>query len=287
MSNDTLNTAAILRPESVQALVVEPVSRQSVAFQVSTVVNISTEATRFPKVTGDPDAAWTPEGTEIPVDGLEVDEVVAQPVKLAALSVVTSELAADSTPAAERVIGDAITRSIVAKVDAAYFADTTANGPSGLLSVSGRQNVYAGVNPTNTDSFIEAIAAAENVGVAASDLTFVTDPATALQLAKLKKLSSGSNEPLLTSDAASPTGRQIAGVPLLVSPHVPTAPSKVVWAIPRSRSFVVVRAGTTLVTDSSAFFSSDRVAIRATTRLTFAFPHQAAIVAVRLANEGS
>ena len=41
---------------------------------------------------------------------------------------------------------------------------------------------------------------------------------------------------------------------------------------------VVMRSGTSVVTDTSAFLSSDRIAIRATARVGFAWPHKAAVV---------
>ena len=54
------------------------------------------------------------------------------------------------------------------------------------------------------------------------------------------------------------------------------------WLIAKSRSFVVVRMPATVVFDSSAFFSSDRTAVRAVMRVSPAFPDPASVVHVRM-----
>lgn len=284
MSQSTANAASILRPEEVQTLVVEPVIRQSIATQVSTPVTIASKDTRFPILKADPDSGWVAEGAEITVDDAEFDELEVTPKKVAAITTLSTELATDSSPEAQAVLGSALVRSLVAKIDSAYFGNTVTNGPNGLGSLTNRQLVLAGVTPANTDAFLEAISLAETVG--ANVGAWVTDPATALALAKLKK-QTGSNEPLLSTDAASPTGKLIAGVPVYTSPYVPTSPARRVWGIPKAKSFVVIRKDTTVDVDKSAFFTSDRVAVRAIARVAFAFPHQEALVEVRLAAPGS
>jgi HK97 family phage major capsid protein len=286
MSQSTINASSILRPEDVQALVVEPVTQQSVAFQVSTPVPTESKEVRFPILTDDPTAAWVDEGEELNVDDAQFDDLVVTPKKIAAITAVTSELATDSSPEAQAVIGDALVRSLTAKIDSAFFGNTVAHGPNGLKSLAGVQLVLAGSAPSNTDAFLEAISKAEQVG---SQLTsWVTDPDTALYLAKLKKLD-GSNEPLLTTDAASPTGRVIAGVPLVVSPFVTpkASPAPTIWGIPKTRSFAVIRKDVTIDTDKSAFWTSDRIGVRAIARVAFGWPHEAALVEVRLASPGS
>jgi hypothetical protein len=82
---------------------------------------------------------------------------------------------------------------------------------------------------------------------------------------------------LLSPDATSPTRRSILGVPTFWSPYVEEG---LVWLVSQPKAFVVIRSNTTVVTDSSAYFSSDRQAIRSTTRVSFAWPHQAAVIRI-------
>lgn len=274
MAQNTTNAASILRPEEVHDLILQPLTQESVALQASTVVQTDSHDYRIPVLTGDPDTSWVAEGAEIPADDADLGEVIVTPKKVAGLTVVSNELAADSSPEATKVIGDRLVQSLRRKVDAAWFADTTVNGPSGLGSID-VTDVYAGADYANLDAFLEAQVAAENLG--AKVTAFVAHPNTVLTLAKLKK-AAGSNETLLQSDPASPSGRVIGGVPLLSSPDAPD--TGLVWAVPKAVTFVVVRKDVEVVVDSSAFFTSDRVAIRAIARIGFGFPHPAALVRV-------
>ena len=274
MSNLTTNTASLLKPEQVGPLIVEPLTQESVAFQASTLVRTDSHDYRFPRIVGDPDTGWVAEGAELPVDDLDVDEVLVTPKKVAGLTVISNELAADSSPEATQVIGQRLVNSLKRKVDAAWFAATTANGPAGLGSITPTL-VYGGAAYANVDAFLEAQAGAEAAGASVS--VFVTHPTTALALAKLKK-ATGSNEPLLQADSTKPAQRLIAGVPLLTSPDAPA--DGTVWGIPKPLAFVVLRKDVEVVVDSSAFFTSDRVAVRVVMRVGFAFPHEAALVKV-------
>ncbi|BBX52222.1 hypothetical protein GCM10009645_15580 [Mycolicibacterium poriferae] len=270
----TSTAASLLRPEQVNELIVQPLTLASVAMQASTVAQTESTEYRIPVLTGDPDASWVPEAAEIPVDDATFDEVVVTPKKVAALSVLSNELIEDSSPEASAVIGQRLVQSLVRKVDASWFAAATANGPAGLGSITPSET-YAGAAYANIDAFLEAITAAEAEGAQVN--SFVTHPNTALALAKLKK-ATGSNEPLLQRDVTVPGGRVVAGVPLLVSPDADGDGS--VWGIPKARVFVVIRRDVQVALDSSAFFTSDRTAVRVTARIGFGFPHESAVVKI-------
>jgi len=234
------------------------------------------EILRVPIVTEDPQAQWVAEGEEITPDDIAVGEAVVEPAKVAGLSVITRELAEDSTPAAAEQVGRGLARDIARQVDQAFFGDLAEPAPPGLESLTGVQEVDGGEAWANADPFVEAVSLLEGVGATAS--VFVANPADALALAKLKE-ATGSARALLQPDPTQPTRRQIHGVPLWTSPYVTEG---TVWGWDRGRVMTALRQGTRLDIDSSAFFTADRIAIRATMRVAFVFPHQAAIVAVRL-----
>ncbi|MBS1693177.1 MAG: phage major capsid protein [Actinobacteria bacterium] len=270
MALTTSGGAAILSVEQVDELVVRPLIAQSVATRVGRVVPITAGSLRLPIVSADPSAAWTAEGAEIAVSDPTLIEVDVVPKKLAGLVVVSNELAADSSPAALGVVGEGLVRDLARKIDAAFFANTTTNGPAGLLSIAST-TIDAGDTWVNLDWAEQAKTLAElhNVTVDA----FVCHPNTALDLASLKD-ETGSNRPLLQPDPTAPAARTVAGVPLLTSPAIA---EDIVWSIPRSRVVVAMRSGTSVVPDSSAFFTSDRTAIRATLRVGWGFSDPAAI----------
>jgi hypothetical protein len=104
---------------------------------------------------------------------------------------------------------------------------------------------------------------AANVG--AQLTAFVTNPATALVLANMKE-ATGSGKPLLQPDPTQPTRRMIFGVPLLTSPEAAVG---TVWGLPAERVVTAVRRDAEVKADRSVFFTSDRVAVRATCRVGF------------------
>jgi HK97 family phage major capsid protein len=213
MASTTTTFAPILTPAQIGDLVVQPLIAQSVAGHVLTTIPISTHSYRVPLVTADVSASWTAEGAEISASDATLDELTITPSKLAALSVISYELANDSTPEAAQAVGDSIVRDLSRKVDQALFTATTTNGPgglpgvSGVTSVSGPATAYANVDPLSDAVYSSAAA---NGTITA----WVTNPATAKALAKVKK-QTGSNEPLLGPDPTLPGRQQILGVPLV------------------------------------------------------------------------
>lgn len=264
----TVDTGGFLAPEHAH-LVLGPVEQAAVALQapVATFVRTAANTWHAPVVDEDASAAWLTEGAEITTDEPVFDELIVVPRKVGGLVVLSRELADDSSPPAVEEIRRGLARSIAGKIDAAYFGALAAPAPSGLGALAGVATVDTGGSFTNLDVFAEAIADVEaNLGHATA---FVTNPADGLTLAKLK-VATGSNLPLLGADPTQPTGRQILGRPLFVSPAVT---SGTVWAVDRAASFVVVREDVTLDFSRDSHFTSDRVAVRATMRVGFGFPH--------------
>lgn len=261
-----------LLPDEIGALIVQPVRAKSVALRVASVVTTISHEYRVPIVEGDAGAAWVAEAGEIVASDAAFDELVVRPQKVAGLSIISRELAEDSAPSAQQLVGEGLAQSIATKIDAAFFGNTIENGPSGLLSVTGVQTVDTGGTIANTDPFAHALSLAETVGAAVT--SFIANPATVLELSKVKK-QTGSNEPLLGYDASQPTQRQVLGVPLIPSPAVAVGD---VWAIPQIKVLVVLRDDVRLEVDRSRYFETDRIGIKATMRVGIAFPHAAAIV---------
>jgi HK97 family phage major capsid protein len=281
MALTNLNTRGLL-VDDVAALLVLPTLNQTIAArpEVSRRITTSAATMRMPIQTTDPSAGWVAEGAEIPVSDAVITEIDVTPSKLAALSIITSELANDSNPAAAQVVGAGMARDLARKIDAAFFGALATPAPSGLGALSGVQTVVSATAFGNLDSFAAAKAKAENVG---ADVTaFACSPNTALALAQVKQStgSINSNMPLLGADGTMATQRMILGVPLLVSYAIP---DNVCWALDADRVMMVVREDATVTTDSSVYYTSDRVAVRGTLRVGFGFVHAAAVVKITTA----
>lgn len=271
---------AILTPEQVGQLVVQPVARQSIAMQVASVVTTSSETFRIPIVTDDPTAGWYADGAEIADDRLGTDEINVAPAKVAALTIISNELAQDSSPDAQRVVGEALARDLARSMDAAFFGSVAPPAPSGLGALTGIGTVDDVGTWADLDPFLEAQYAADAQGRTITG--WVTNHTDALELAKLRD-ATDSNRPLL-GDPVEGTRRRLAGADLYVSPYVPAG---TVYGIPRDVAMIVRRTDTTLTVDASRYFERDSLGVRATMRVGFGFPHPAAIVRVTLDAIGS
>lgn len=270
-----------ITPDDFGELIVQPVQKQSVAFRAGTVVETDSTRMNFPVVTDDPSAAWVKEGDDITLSDATLDEVTVTPSKVAGLTKLSNELANDSSPRAQEIVGHGVARDIITKVDAAFFGDTVTNGPSGLQSIS-YSTIDTGSSSTaiaNLDDFAEAISKAQEKGVDDGGLLFVTSPAKLLTLRQLKQ-GTDSNVPLLQgSDSTGGTGASqdsILGVPVVASSGVDSDTDA--WLIPKSVVMVVQRSGAQLAVDSSRYFESDSLAVRATMRVGFGFVYESAVV---------
>ncbi len=266
-------------PEQVGDLVVVPVTAASVAMQATRVSTASDRVDSYavPIVTADPSAAFVAEGAEIPTSDIELGEDRDIFHKIAGLTVISREMADDSSPDVAQQIGQGLARDIARRIDEAFFGTrASATLPfRGLGDITGVTEVAAAAWK-NGDPFTEAVYRAQEVGAQVG--AFVTNPGTALALAQLKE-GTASNRDLLQPDPTSPTVRRIAGVPLLVSPAVAEG---VVWGLPNDgRVLLVIRKDVDLRRDESRFFTSDQVAIRATLRITSLFGHSASIVKIQ------
>ena len=267
-------TVSGILPDDHGPLVIQPALQASVFAQVASTVQTNSTRYRIPIVSADPTASWVAEGAEITPSDPTLTELTVTPAKVAGLSIISRELADDSNPAAAQVVGDGLARDIARRIDQAAFAGLAAPAPAGLSTLSGVQTYVNASAFTNLDFAAQAISKAEDVG--AKITAFITSPATALALATIKQ-SSGSNQPVLGMDVSNPTGRQILGVPLYVSQYVA---ANTLWAIDGTRSWLVVRDDATVEADRSVYFTSDRVAVKATMRAGFGFVHAQSVVKV-------
>lgn len=268
--------ANAITPDEYADLIIRPMERESIALQVANVVTTAATTTWVPVVVTDAGAAWVAEGAEITTADAVMDEIEVTPKKLAGLSIVSNELASDSSPGAQQIVGDGLARNCATKLDAAFFGAVASPAPAGLGALTGFNAVDAGTAFTGLDPFLEAISEAEAVG--ASLTSFVANPADALTLSKVKETAE-SQRTLLQAEPTEATRWKLAGVPLYVSAGVTAG---TVWGLDSSRNLIVRREDVSIAISTDAYFSSDRVGIRATARFGFAFAHPASVQKITL-----
>jgi HK97 family phage major capsid protein len=263
------NLAAAWTPEDYGTLIDLVIAEKSVAFQGGTVIQTGSETIRFPILSADPSVGWYAENTQISLTDPTTTELVITPKKVAGLTQISNEAAADTNPAVAEQTGRSLGRSIAKKIDAAYFANTTSNGPAGLLSLTTNVVDTGTVTLTSLDPFHQAKADALADGATLTH--FVLAPDVALTLAKVKE-ESGSNKGLFETIG---DGVTLAGVPVLMSTDVAAGNA---WGVDSSQIYVVQRTGTTITKSADAAFDYDAVQVRATARVSWGFANPAGIV---------
>lgn len=239
--------AAAWLPEDFGKLLSLEVQSKAIVAQVSTVFSTDRAKVNFPIWNGGVTTAFFDELDEITPSNGDTGEVVVEPKKVAGLHLSSSELFDDADPDIASQIGKALANQIAESLDAALFANTTAKGYDGLLSlftpgagsdpdVPLYQVVDPGASLANLDPFTSARFAAEAHGAKLS--AWLMAPGTAETLSKLKT-ASGSNLPLLQFVA---DGIEVAGLPVLTSTHVDAG--TVAWGLDKSQQRFVIRAGT-------------------------------------------
>jgi HK97 family phage major capsid protein len=272
MATNTHATAAdAFTPEDFGTLVNLAVQGKSIAANSATVFNTTKFKVNFPLWVSDPAVGWYNELDTIATTDGSTGEVECTPTKTAGLFLLSNELKDDSDPAIADLAAAALSNQIARAADAAYFANTTTKGPSGLLSID-YTGVETGAAIANLDPFVTARYAALTAG---STLTnWIVRPAIAEALSKLK-VQSGSLLPLLQFVE---DGITIAGLPVLVSDQVDA--STLFWGIPKDHVMFVQRAGTTV--EQFPNVQQDGTWIRAISRLGLAFLNEAGSVFLTL-----
>jgi HK97 family phage major capsid protein len=261
------STADAFTPEDFGGLVNLAVQAKSIAAQSATMVSTNKHKVNFPLWTADPSVAWYNELDTIAATDGTTDEVECTPLKTAGLVLISNELRDDSDPAVADLAGAGLANQIPRAVDAAYFANTTTKGPSGLLSIT-YTPVDTGASIANLDPFVQARYAAIAAG---SELTnWIVRPAVAESLSKLK-VATGSNQSLLQFVE---DGITVAGLPVLVSDQVDS--NTLFWGIPKQHVMFVQRKDTTV--ERFPAVQQDGTYIRAVSPIGLAFLNEAGVV---------
>lgn len=240
----------------------------------------------IPRITADQAAVWVPELTEITPSHPGGDRMLIRPKKLAALTHVSNEVWNDAETIGLRAAEGAMVRSLALGTDKAMLVGSgTGEEPAGMTTLAGTSVVAAVGMLVNLDPFAEALAllASEN----ARGRAIYVNPRTWGELLLLKRSATGaeSNMPLIADPVAGTAAAgSIYGVPVYLSPFLPKDggddDEATALVVDTDHLAVVRRTDVRLEVDSSALFTKDGVALRATVRLDLAVPFPKAITKI-------
>lgn len=221
--------------------------------------------------------------------------------RVQALSLADNTILADAPPRYFNDLGNALVTSVSEKIDAVIFAGgsyTTAIG-----SVSGIGTVSMGTNgatiaSTGVDPFITAYGTAVQAGARPS--VWVMNAAAYTSLLKVKSLTTGSNTPLLFSNALSSVAGAVPytlmGLPILVTSGTATigngetagtaTNTTSAYLLDSSKISLLYRTESTggepitLTADRSRYFVENQTAILATARVGLRVTQPAAVTRI-------
>lgn len=173
---------------------------------------------RVPGATTGGSASWVGEGKAKPVTQFGFNDVASSFTKVAAIAVITQELARFSDPSAEAIVRDMLADAVIARIDTSLFSDdaaVTGVSPAGLLN---GVTPVAGPADNSQDEIICAIlrlwAAWDSTNLGARP-AYYTTPAVARALAWLRDPLGNRAFPGVTM-----TGGDLGGVPVRVSNYL-------------------------------------------------------------------
>ena len=278
----TEHDSAFLAPE-VGGLIDQTVQARSVAARISTAFATIRPSVDFPLFTVPVSTGWTGEGAALPVSNSDTASVNVPAFKVTGATEVSAEmLSGDMDPDIAAAIGGSISNNIIRSIDSAVVAaSTTADGPSGLLSLSYTSQDTGG--PTfSLDDLVKAVYTLQaTTDSQLSDLVFLMPPASAEQIS-LTKQQTGSNQYLTSFTQDGSLLVAGANVPVIVSslvdPIVTETTGTAAWLVDKTALRLVRREGARVVRTYQP--ANDTYFISGLARYGFGSVRDAAIVRV-------
>ena len=196
-------TSAVWGAEQWSATLIEAITLQSALLR-SGASRTTTDArvVHIPRLKVNPAAAWVAELTPIPSDGGDADTLVLTPRKVGNALNLSNESIEDASIDALNAVGNAMTRGVATRVDAAAFSNAaaTATTPAGLLSCTLPGSGTGGT--IDIDHILDGVGAIQSHG-GMPDTVF----ANPIDITAIRKLKSTQGVYLLAPDAVSSRAR--------------------------------------------------------------------------------
>lgn len=173
---------------------------------------------RIPGKTSAGRAQWVGEGFRKPVTKSGYDATELKWAKIAAISVITEELARFSDPSIQVLVRDDLADAVIERMDEDFVDPTKAAGTGASASPASITNGVTAI-PATGDPYADIAAlwaTADSTNLPVGSAVYITDSATARSL-------SGVRNPLGNREFpnVAMTGGDIDGVPVIVSNYVP------------------------------------------------------------------
>jgi HK97 family phage major capsid protein len=150
----------------------------------STVLTSLTGNVVIPRETGSPAVGWVAENVALPYGNFTADSLTLSPHHVGAIVELSRQLLMQSSPAADALVRQMLSRNIALEIDRAAIAGTGANAqPTGILNAAGVPSVAYDTDLFTTTANMIAAADIANVG---SSRSFVSTNGVKAAAAKLR-----------------------------------------------------------------------------------------------------
>lgn len=220
------DTASELTREQVSTILTRPLETRSVFLAAGPrIFDTNGSPVRVPALPQpDPDALqWVGENEQIPEVEPEFDETELLPSTMESVKVITrysNELARQSVVSLDAALRDRLVSDVAAKIDGQLLSDdgdgiTT---PRGLFAYQGTQTLAVD-GALTLDDVLAAQGLALGANVEAGRLRLILRPE---QYMALREAKDGDQRYMLQPDATAGAVSSVLGIPVLISPRVPT-----------------------------------------------------------------
>jgi HK97 family phage major capsid protein len=236
------------------------------------------QAITIPTVgTGTDGATWVNEGDSLPESKPDLGGYTVTALKLGTTATVSNEALADSE-LVPNVITESMSRNMSRAIDHAVFAGVSGSpAPNSIANLSGTTGYTYGTGSSKPDyaKLVDKmnLAIAASAGLGHPLTSFVCNSDLWGQLS-IQKEGSNSYLDLFQSDPTQPSQLRVAGVPVVISPDMPDG---VLYGLPQSVCYAVIRNNLTVATSQDERFSNDETVIRLTLRFNAGYPDPAPI----------
>jgi HK97 family phage major capsid protein/HK97 family phage prohead protease len=265
MTVGTATGGGYLAPESFLAEVIRQLNERSVMRQLARTITIAAASVKIPRLTDSVSAAWTAETAAIAESQPAFDQVEFRPHKLAALTLVSNELLADSAVAVESFLAGLFAEKFAEVEELAFFKGTGTGQPKGILT-------YEEIARLTTASGT-AITADEVIDLYDAlppqyrpNAVWVMHPAT---MNHLRKLKDAQGQYLLVSGLAGAAPTTLLGRPVVLSSNVDEIglnKDVIIFGDLARAYYIVDRQGLEVQRSVDRYFEQDLTAFRAIKR---------------------
>lgn len=255
-----------LAPDSFQAELIRWLRETSVMRQVARVVGpIAAARVTFPALENAVTAAWTPEAQSIAQSDPTFAQVEFTPHKLAALTLVSNELLADSGVNVEQMLAQLFGEELGEREDAAFFNGTGNGQPAGILQDNRIPTVPASGEEEITADDILALYDALPPQYR-PNAVWIMHPAV---MSVLRRLKDDNGQYLLVTGLAAAAPTTLLGRPVYLTSHMPelaAGAKTILFGDVRRAYYIVDRQGVEVQRSSDRYFEQDVTAFRAIVR---------------------